>query len=341
MSKIIAIENEKIIVKLLSTGATLMSFYVKSLDTDIVLGFDEPEKYLAKGNASMGKSVGRCANRIGDAKFSLSGKEYHLLANNGPNCLHGGEVRFGDKEWDLKEHTLTKAVFTYDSPDMESGFPGNLHVEAIYEVIDNELRVTYTGLSDKDTIFNMTNHAYFNLDKVKSDILYHELKIPAYKINLNDENGMAMEKAIDVNGTPFDFRNFKHIGDAISANGVVLNQYCKGIIDGIVATDGSDKRLIDNLDVNYIYENSMEKTLCILKNANLKLELKSDLPGMQVYTGKALDVDGRDGHYGAYAGIAMEPQFCPNAINYNYFMKPILKANERVSHTIKYIIDKV
>ena len=150
-----------------------------------------------------------------------------------------------------------------------------------------------------------------------------------------------MEKTIDVNGTPFDFRDFKQIGDAVSANGVVLNQYCKGIIDGIVATDGSDKRLIDNLDTNYIYENKIDKTLCILKNSVLKLEIKSDLPGVQVYTGKALDVDGRDGHYGAYAGIAMEPQFCPNAINYNDFMKPVLKANEKVSHTIKYIIDKV
>ncbi len=78
-----------------------------------------------------------------------------------------------------------------------------------------------------------------------------------------------------------------------------------------------------------------------MKNATLKLEIKSDLPGVQVFTGKSLDVDGRDGHYGAYAGIAMEPQFCPNAINYNDFMKPILKANEKVSHTIKYIIDKV
>lgn len=341
MSNVVAIENEKIIVKLLSTGATLMSFYVKSLDTDIALGFDDPEMYLAKGNASMGKSVGRCANRIGNARFNLSGKEYQLLANNGPNCLHGGEVRFGDKEWEIKEQSLAKVVFSYDSPDMESGFPGNLHVEAIYEVIDNELKVTYTGLSDADTIFNMTNHAYFNLDKSKTDILHHELKIPAEKMNLNDENGMAMEKTVDVSGTPFDFRNFKQVGDAVSANGVVLNQYCKGIIDGIVATDGSDKRLVDNLDTNYVYENSIEKTLCILKNAALKLEIKSDLPGVQVYTGKSLNIDGRDGHYGSYAGIAMEPQFCPNAINYKDFMKPILRANEKATHAIRYIVEKV
>ena len=341
MSKIIAIENDKLVIKLLSTGATLMSFYIKSLDRDIVLGFDEPEKYLAKGNASMGKSVGRCANRIGNARFNLNNKEYNLQANNGPNCLHGGEVRFGDREWQVKEKSINKVVFSYDSEDMESGFPGNLHVEAIYELNDNELILTYTGLSDKDTIFNMTNHAYFNLNQVKTDILNHELKIPAERINLNDENGMASDRVIDVKGTPFDFRNFKMIGDAVSANGVVLNQYCQGIMDNIVSTDGSDKRLIDNLDTNYIYENSVEKVLCVLRNDVLQLEIKSDLPDVQVYTGKSLDIDGRDGHYGMYAGIAMEPQFCPNAINYSDFMKPILRANEKVAHTIRYKVSKL
>ena len=341
MSKIISIENDKIVIKLLSTGATLMSFYIKSLDRDIVLGFDEPEKYLAKGNASMGKSVGRCANRIGNARFNLNNKEYNLQANNGPNCLHGGEVRFGDREWQVKEKSINKVVFSYDSEDMESGFPGNLHVEAIYELNDNELILTYTGLSNKDTIFNMTNHAYFNLNQVKTDILNHELKIPAERINLNDENGMASDRVIDVKGTPFDFRNFKMIGDAVSANGVVLNQYCQGIMDNIVSTDGSDKRLIDNLDTNYIYENSVEKVLCVLRNDVLQLEIKSDLPDVQVYTGKSLDIDGRDGHYGMYAGIAMEPQFCPNAINYSDFMKPILRANEKVAHTIRYKVSKL
>lgn len=338
MSEVLAIENEKIIVKLLTTGATLMSFYVKSKDIDIALGFDDPSKYLDKASASMGKSVGRCANRIGNAKFTLNGIEYKLLANNGPNCLHGGDVRFGDQEWKIKEKSISKVVFEYDSKDLESGFPGNLHVEAIYELIDNELKLTYTGLSDKDTIFNMTNHAYFNLDKNKSDILSHKLMIPAKRVNLNDENGMAMDKTIEVDGTLFDFREFKEIGDAVSANGVVLNQYCKGIIDGVV--DKGSTRKIDNLDTNYLYEYDKEKTLCILKNDILKLEIRSDLPGVQVYTAKALNIDGRDGHYGSYAGIAMEPQFCPNAINYQGFMKPILKAGEKIEHTIRYLVDK-
>lgn len=339
MGKSVILENDKIIVKLFKLGATLNSFYIKSKDVDITLGFDTEEEYLKKGNASMGKSVGRCANRIGEGRFTLNEKKYNLLVNNGPNTLHGGEVRFGDKEWNVKKESATKVIFSYDSPHMESGFPGNLHVEAIYELKNNELILTYEGLSDEDTIFNMTNHAYFNLDRKKTNILYHELMIPAGKVNLNDENGMAMEKTISVEGTPFDFRKFKILKDTISANGVILNQYFKGIIDGIVATEGLDKRLIDNLDVNYVYENDAEKTLCILKNDLITLEIKSDLPGVQVYTAKSLDVDGRDGHYGSYAGIALEPQFCPNAINYERFMKPIIKKGEKVKHFIKYIIN--
>ena len=336
MSGQVVLENENIILKLFTYGATLSSFYIKPIDTDIVIGFDEVEPYTLKSSASMGKSVGRCANRIGDAKFSLNNINYNLLANNGPNCLHGGEIRFSDVEWNIKEQSIRKVIFTYDSPDMESGFPGNLHVEAEYELVDNELILTYRGISDKDTIFNMTNHSYFNLSKVKDDILNHELKIDAERINLNDENGMAIEKTIKVDGTVFDFRNFKEIGEAVSANGILLNQYCCGIRDGIINSDESDKRLLDNLDTNYLYENMNLKTLCELKDQNIKVEVKSDLPCVQIYTGKQLNVDGRDGHYGPYAGVAIEPQFCPNAINYSSFIKPIMKANEEITHVIKY-----
>lgn len=332
------LENDKLIVKVLTLGAILNSFYVKRIDTDIVLGFDDYNKYLEKGNASMGKSIGRCANRIGNAKFALNDKVYTLLANNGPNTLHGGLVRFGDKEWSVGEKSDTKVVFLYDSPHMESGFPGNLKVKACYEINDNELTISYSGVSDEDTIFNMTNHAYFNLDQSKTNILNHKLKIGAECVNLNDENGMAMEETVDVDGTPFDFREFKKIGESISANGVLLNQYCKGIIDGIVKTDGSDKRPIDNLDTNYIYESLDDKLICELKNDKLKLSVSSNLPCVQIYTGKSLDVDGRDGHYSAYAGIAIEPQFCPNAINYKNFLKPILKAGVLQSYHIKYSI---
>ena len=334
MSEFVVIENEKLRIKLLTLGATISSFYVKSIDTDIVLGFDDAEKYLAKGNGSMGKSVGRCANRIGNAKFKLNGIEYNLLANNGPNCLHGGEVRFGDKEWAIKEKSDTRVVFTYESADMESGFPGNLIVSAIYELNDYELTLTYEGISDKDTIFNMTNHSYFNLDKQKTDIFSHKLKINSNKINLNDENGMAMDKTVSVEGTAFDFRNFKIIGDNVSKDGIELNKYCKEILDG---NDLQNKK-VDNLDNNYVFENMDEKTLCILKNDNLEVEIKSDLPGVQVYTAKSLDIDGRGCHYGNYAGVAIEPQFCPNAVNYNNFLKPIIKANEKVQHVIKYRI---
>lgn len=342
MSEKIKIENEKLSVTLLSFGAILQSFYVKELGVDIALGLDSAEKYLAKGSASMGKSIGRCANRIGNAKFTLNGVEYNLLANNGPNCLHGGEVSFGDVEWIVKEKTDTKVVFAYESPDMESGFPGNMKVEACYELQDSELVVIYEGMSDKDTIFNITNHAYFNFNEDKKDIFNLELEVPTTKVNLSDKDSLALEKTIDVDGTAFDFRKFRKIGDVVNENGVELSQYCKDLLNNINA-DGkvnaatfADK-LIDNIDTNFVYENNSEKVLCRLKNDKIQLEIKSDLPGVQVYTGKSLSIQGKDGHfYGKYAGIAMEPQFCPNAINYNNFMKPIIKAGKKVKHTLKY-----
>lgn len=333
MREIIAIENDKIIVKVLTLGAILNSFYVKSLDVDIVLGFDNYMQYIEAGNASIGKSIGRCANRIGNAKFVLNGISYKLLANNEPNTLHGGQVQFGNEEWKVVDKSFDKVMLEYDSPDMESGFPGNLKVTATYELFDDELKITYTGLSDKDTIFNMTNHSYFNLDRNKSDILSHELMITANKVNLNDENGMALEESIMVEGTSFDFKEFREISDHISANGMKLNEYCKEILNGNLKTN---KVLIDNLDTNYIYENFDEKILCILRNSKLNLEILSDLPDVQIYTGKSLNVAGRDGHYGSYAGIAVEPQYCPNAINYNSFIKPILEKNKKISHFIKY-----
>lgn len=353
MSELIKIENEKYEVKLLSLGAILHSFYVKDAGVDIALGLDDPQKYLVKGHASMGKSIGRCANRIGNAKFTLDGVEYKLLANNGPNCLHGGAVSFGDVEWKVKEKNDTKVVFAYESKDMESGFPGNMKVEATYELKGDELIVTYEGISDKDTIFNITNHAYFNLNPDEKDIFNLELEIPATKANLNDENGMAMEETVDVEGTAFDFRKFKRIGDAVNENGVELNQYCKDLLDNgkVDATKNVNldanattfaNRRIDNIDTNFVYENLDEKVLCRLRNSKLQLEIKSDLPGVQVYTGKSLNIEGKAGHfYGKYAGIAMEPQFCPNAINYNSFLKPILKAEEKAKHTIKYKVSLI
>ena len=339
MTKLIVLENEKFIIKVLNLGAILNSFYVKKADVDIVLGFDDYDKYLKPHNASIGKSIGRCANRIGNARFKLNDIDYNLLANNGPNTLHGGEIKFGDVEWNIEFVSKTKCILSYLSVDMESGFPGNLKVTATYELLDNELVVRYEGISDKDTLFNMTNHSYFNFDSEKGDILSHELKINANKINLNDENGMASDKTLDVDKTPFDFRDFKKIDESISANGVVLNQYCGGILEGIVKTDGSDKRLIDNLDTNYVFENTNEKVMCELKKDDIKMEVLSNLPDVQIYTGKSLDIDGRDGHYGMYSGIAIEPQFCPNAINYDNFLKPILKANEKKEWFIKYRVE--
>ena len=159
MSKLLVIENEKIIVKVCTLGATLTSYYIKELETDIVLGFDDLSMYKEKACASMGKTVGRCANRIGNGKYTLNGVEYSLFVNNGPNSLHGGKVRFGDVEWEVEEVNDKRTQLSYISRDMESGFPGNLKTKVIYEIEGYNLKITFEGISDKDTIFNITNHS--------------------------------------------------------------------------------------------------------------------------------------------------------------------------------------
>lgn len=311
----IIIENEKIKVSVIPQGATLVSFIYKGNNTELVLGLNTENAYLEKNSGGMGKTIGRCANRIGNAKFTLNGITYNLLANNGINTLHGGAVNFGNVIWNVDSYTNNKVVFSYLSKDMEAGFPGDLLVHAIYEINDSELSIHYDGKSNKDTIMNLTNHTYFNLNRKKVDILSHNLQIFADSLCENDENGMSTENIIKMGSSKYDFSIRKKIGNVISKE---------------------DTNLLPGIDHAYLYNSFNEKKLCRLDNDILYVDIYSTLPAAHFYTGTGLNVDGRDGHYGKFAGIAIEPEFVPNAINYNKFDKPILKANEYKEFLIRY-----
>lgn len=349
MNENITIENEKLKVTLMSQGATLKNFYVKEKDVDIVLSLRNEAKYLEPQSKNMGKVVGRCANRIAKGEFIINDKKYKVKVNNGPNSLHGGEVNFGNIVWDVKEKTKDSVTFFYRSKDMEAGYPGNLDITLTYKLNGNELSLSWTGISDKDTIFNLTNHSYFNLDKSKTNILNHELKINAEEMNLNDENGMAREETLNVANTLLDFRKFKKIGDVVASGKTPFNSFCQNIFSMT-----NDKSLmLDNIDANFTTEFNQdfsltnvrspldEKVLCELKNDELKLSVISDLPDVQIFTANTMDVDGVGGHYGSYAGVAMEAQFCPNAINYSKFVKPLIKAKEKNTHSIIWRVENV
>lgn len=324
----IILENDNLKIKILTLGAILNSFYLKNEKIDIVLKLKDEKSYLSKDSLNIGKIIGRCANRIGNGKFLLNDELYTLEKNDGVNTLHGGSVNFGNVEWDILDLNKNKLSLKYVSKDLEAGFPGNLEVIVIYELDYNSLSMKFIGKTDKNTIFNMTNHSYFNLS-VDKNILNHKLKINTNFVSLNDENGMALEENENVNGTIFDFRDLKKISEVVDINGIKLNEYCKNI-------KSNKKVKVDNIDNNFIFDNMQFKNMCQLKNENILLNIYSDMPCIQIYTGKEINIMGEDKKYDSYAGIAMEPQFCPNAINYTKHIKPILKKNEVKEYNIKY-----
>ena len=314
------IENENLILEVSSIGATITKFIDKKTNTDIVLGFNEEEKYNPDLSPYFGTTVARNANRIGESKFELNGVTYNLVPNNGPNNLHSnGGTCF--KEFKLIDKTDSSLTFTIDMLDSEDGFPGNCNLIVKYELVYNKLNLTFTGKADKDTIFNVTNHSYFNLDGGVNDVLNHEVLIHTDKVALNDENGMASDKIIDVKGTSFDFTTYTKVGDN-------FNLKHENLASG-------------GIDHNYVFENLDFKKLIEVRNNSLKLTVSSDLPGVQVYTACTIgDVKGKQ-DYHSYYGIAIEPQYYPNGINYQDILKPIIKANQKVEHRIEYLLEKI
>lgn len=309
------LENENLLVTVSDLGATLTKFIDKKTDTDLVLGFDNEEGYLKYNGTNIGASVGRNANRIGEAKFTLNGKQYQLAANNGPNNLHGGgENGFAFKTWNVKSKTDDEIVLTYFSKDTEEGFPGNLTVEVSYKLEANTLTWTYSGTCDQDTVFNMTNHSYFCLGD--DDILNQELKIYTDTYSPVDADSLTLDETCKVENTPFDFRDFTKL---------------KTNLD----------KLSQGIDNNYVFENFDDKLMAEVRNNKLHLSVYSDLPDMHLYT--AYYLNGEKGKYGKtynpYSALCLECQFYPNAINYDSYIKPILKSNETMKHYIKYEVN--
>ena len=308
------IENEFIKAEISLLGAILVRFISKKSDVDIVLGFDSEEDYLKHSSTYIGAVVGRNCNRIGNARFHLNDIEYQLSVNNNHNQLHGGVEGFGSKRWNLVDKKDDEIVLSYHSVDGEEGYPGNLDVVVSYKLEENSLIFSFKGNCDKDTLFNITNHSYFNLgdDTILDEYLY----ISTDKYSPTDEYSLTLDEVEDVKGTPYDFSEFKLIRDSVES-------------------------LEMGIDNNYVWENFHDVLVCSLKNDQRQLNIYSDLPDMHVYTGAYLG--GEVGKYGKtykkYQGIALECQYYPNGINYGgKFLLPILKKGETISHYIKYEI---
>lgn len=307
------IENNYLIAEISQLGATLTRLIHKETNTDIVLGFDNDEDYIRYSGTNIGATIGRNANRIANGEFTLNGKTYHLSQNNNMNNLHGGgDKGFAFKEWKLVNKSETEVVLAYYSKDMEEGFPGNLMTEVTYRLSDDSLLFIFKGNSDQDTIFNITNHSYFNLGD--DDIMNQYLHINTDKYSPTDEYALTLDKVEKVDATPYDFREFTRIGDNLS-------------------------RLETGIDNNYVWENLEDKLMCELKNDKIQLNVYSDLPDMHVYTAYYLngEIGKHNKVYRQYGGIALECQYYPNGINYgDKYLLPILKKGETATHYIRF-----
>jgi aldose 1-epimerase len=312
--------------KITNYGAILVSLDVPDRDgnfADITLGYDNLADYV-KRNAFFGATVGRYANRIGGAKFTLNGVEYKLVANNGPNHLHGGTKGFDKVVWRLDDlhHDADGAVvkLTYVSEDGEEGYPGNLACSVTYTLTsNNELRIDYEAETDKATVVNLTNHSYFNLaGQGNGDVLNHVLMLNADKYTVFDDALIPTGEIRSVEGTPFDFTSPTSIGARIDQVG---NGY----------------------DQNYVLNGGGGKlALCarVLEPTTGRImEIDTTEPGVQFYTGNFLDgsLVGKDGKaYKKHYAFCLETQHFPDSPNKPNFPSVVLQPGQKFTSTTVY-----
>jgi aldose 1-epimerase len=293
---------------------------------DVVLGYDNLEGYL-KETPYFGALIGRYGNRIAKGKFTLDGVTYTLATNNMPNSLHGGIKGFDKVVWTAKPLASTEGPaleLTYLSRDGEEGYPGNLSVTAVYTLTDdNALKVAFKATTDKATIVNLTHHSYFNLAG-KGDILGHVVMLRADKFTPVDSTLIPTGELRPVDGTPFDFRTATAIGARINQNDEQLKFGLGYDHNWVIAKPTGQLGLMARVS---------EPT------TGRVLEVLSDEPGLQFYSGNFLDgtITGKGGWvYRHRNGFCMEPQHYPDSPNHPQFPSTVLKPGQTFKNTIIY-----
>lgn len=307
-------------IEVLNYGATLTSIVVPDQTgkkENIILGYNNIEDYLSD-QFYLGSTIGRFANRIAKARFDLDGSTYHLDKNDGENSNHSGSDGFNFRIFDHKI-TEDKIILSLESKDGDGGFPGNIHFSVIYSFSDNnELIIGYKVIADKKTIFNPTNHAYFNLTAGKENILNHELKIQANDYLESDNQFIPTGKILPVAKTGFDFREYRKIAEMMPLKNEILKGY----------------------NTYFIGNNNNEKLqlLASLKehSSGRNLDVYSTTPGVQVYTGDYLS-----GAQPPFGGVCIEAQFFPDFPNHPHFDQLIILPGQECSQIIKYAFSTV
>jgi aldose 1-epimerase len=308
------------VIRLTNYGAKINWIEVpdkKGVKDNITFGYDTFEQVVA-GDMSFGSTVGRYANRIANGRFSLDGVEYNLPKNNGPNTLHGGPKGWHSVVWDtevLQDSKLPAVKFTYHSPDMEMGFPGNVDAEVVYTwTDDNEIVMDYKATTDKKTVINLTNHAYFNLHGAgNGTITDHILTLKASYFTPVDSVMIPTGEIRAVEGTPFDFISPHSIGERLD------EQY-----DQLILGKGYDH--------NYILDNKEEVDAKVYEPVSgRQLEVITDQPGLQFYGGNFL-TGNQTGHGGKVyefrSGFCLESGHYPDSPNHPDFPSTVLNPGD-------------
>jgi aldose 1-epimerase len=294
---------------------------------DVVLGYDTLAGYL-KNSPYFGALIGRYGNRIARGEFTLDGEKYTLATNNGPNSLHGGVVGFDKVVWKVAQAAVTpqgpQLTLTYLSRDGEEGYPGNLAVTAVYTLTDdNTLRLDYTARTDKDTVVNLTQHSYFNL-RGRGDVLRSVVQINADRFTPIDSTLIPTGELRPVAGTSFDFRQPMAIGARVESTDEQI-RFGKGYDHNFVLNKSAGVLAV----VATVYEPETGRLL----------EVSSNEPGLQFYSGNFLDgsITGKGGWVYAFRnGFCMEPQHYPDSPNHPDFPSVVLKPGQTYKNTIMY-----
>lgn len=293
--------------------------------TDVVLGRDSIEEYM-DNDGYFGALIGRNSNRISNSEFELNGKVYKLYPNDGKNNLHGGKEGFNAKIWDAEtvDGNEPSLVLSLVSPDGEEGFPGEVNVKVTYTLTqDNSLVIHYEGSSDQDTILNMTNHSYFNLNGHNSGTIdTHKLWLASSFYTPNNDECMPTGEILSVKDTPFDFSTDETLGDRFSTAYEQLELF--GGFDHNFCLDGYGYRLVGKL---------------VGDKSGITMEVYTDCSGLQLYTGNWIDGERvcKDGvHYKKHGALCLETQAFPDFTNHSHFPNGFIKKNEKYDTVTAY-----
>lgn len=312
------LENDFLKVGIINYGAVIRSLQIKKNDqplTDVVMGFDDLGDYIDQ-KYYFGCVIGRCANRISDAAFSLNGIAYHLEKNEGNNHLHGGSHGFWNQIWSEKEYGDHFIELSYVSEDGEEGYPGTMNVMVRYTLSGRKLSVRYSAVSDQDTVVNLTNHSYFNLTgDFSKTIENHIVYINADQFTEIDSECKSTGRILDVGNTVFDLRKETCIFENLRS-------------------DEEQMKLGSGYNHNFIinHKGSQVELAAYVKDpvSGRQMNVYTDRPGVHFYTGNYLNgIQGKQGnHYIRYGGLCFETQYYPDAVHFEQFPEPWLKAGD-------------